>query len=233
LFLFAQLEERKIGIICGEGIWRWRMQDFFENKSHDLFNELINKTVQYLSAKADKSFFRVNSKNNFFENEPVEFEAEVYNESYELVNEPEVNMVISNKEGKNFQYTFSKTARAYRLNVGILPPGNYRYEAKVKFGSKLYSEKGEFNVAKLQVEIVNTVADHQVLYSLAKKSGGEMVYPHEFEKLAQMLIEREDIAPVSRSEKKLSDLINLKWIFFLLLFLISLEWFIRKMNGAY
>lgn len=233
LFLFAQSGDNKTGIICGEGIWRWRMQDFLEHKNHDLFNELINKTVQYLSAKVDKSFFRVISKNSFHENEPVEFDAEVYNESYELINEPEVSITISNAEGKNFQFTFSKTARAYRLNAGVFPPGNYRYEAKVKSGSKIHSEKGEFSVAALQVETTNTVADHSLLYSLGKKSGGEMIYPDEFEKLAQLLNEREDIVPVSRSEKKLSDLINLKWIFFLLLFLISLEWFIRKINGAY
>jgi hypothetical protein len=83
------------------------------------------------------------------------------------------------------------------------------------------------------VEITNTIADHQLLYSLAKKGGGEMVYPNQLKKLADILNAREDIKPISHSEKKLSDMINLKWIFFLLLSLISLEWFIRKINGAY
>ncbi len=233
LFYFAQSEDRKTGAICGEGIWRWRLQDFSEHGNQAIFNELIGKTVQYLSAKIDKSFFRVISKNNFYENEPVEFEAEVYNESYELINDPEVSVSITNEEGKKFPFTFSKTVNAYRLNAGIFPVGNYRYEAKVKAGSKVYSEKGEFNVAALQVETTHTVADHQLLYALSKKSGGELVYPDQLGKLAEILNAREDIKPVSHSEKKLSDLINLKWIFFLLLSLISLEWFMRKINGAY
>ncbi|MBI3501992.1 MAG: hypothetical protein HY063_09370 [Bacteroidetes bacterium] len=233
LFLFTQAGEQKRGIISGEGIWRWRLQDFSEHNNANIFNELIDKTVQYLSAKIDKSFFRIISKNHFYENEPVEFEAEVYNDSYELINDPEVSVTISNADGKRFPFTFSKTTNAYRLNAGIFPVGNYRYEAKVKVGTKLYSEKGEFSVAALQVETTNTIADHQLLYSLAKKSGGAMVYPNQLNKLTELLNAREDIKPISHSEKKLSDLINLKWIFFLLLSLISLEWFIRKINGAY
>ena len=69
--------------------------------------------------------------------------------------------------------------------------------------------------------------------SLAKKSGGELIYPNQLDKLTEILNAREDIKPISHSEKKLSDMINLKWIFFLLLSLLSLEWFIRKINGAY
>ncbi len=233
LVLFTQSGEKKTGIICGEGIWRWRMQDFAEHNNQDIFNEFIDKTVQYLSAKIDKSFFRIISKNHFYENESVDLDAEVYNDSYELINEPEVSITITNGDGKKFPFSFNKTSNAYRLAAGNFPVGNYRYEAKVKVGVKVYSEHGEFSVAPLQAEITNTIADHQLLYALAKKSGGEMVYPGQLNKLEQLLNAREDIKPVSHSEKKLSDMINLKWIFFLLVSLISLEWFIRKINGAY
>jgi hypothetical protein len=233
LLLFFQSGERKTGLICGEGIWRWRLQDFSEHGNQNIFNELISKTVQYLSAKKDKSFFRIRSKNNFYENEHVEFEAELYNDSYELINDPEVGITVLNPDGKKFQFSFNKAGNAYRLDAGIFPTGNYRYEAKVKAGAKVYTEKGDFTVTPLQVETINTVADHQLLYSLAAKSGGEMVYPAQLAKLAALLNAREDIKPVSHIEKKLSDLIELKWIFFLILSLISLEWFMRKINGAY
>ena len=182
--------------------------------------------------KVDKSFFKVIAKNNFLENEAIEMEAEVYNESYELINEPEVNITITNSENKNFPFTFSKTANAYRLNAGMMPVGEYKYEAKVKVGDKMYTQKGSFSVSALQVELINTVADHQMLFSLAKKHNGEMVYPNQLEKLVADLNKRDDIKSVSYTEKKLTDLINLKWIFFLLLTLLSIEWFMRKRNGS-
>ncbi len=167
------------------------------------------------------------------ENEPIELEAEVYNESYELINESDVNLVITDADNKKFPYAFSKTNNAYRLNAGTRPVGEYKYEAKVKVGEKLYVQKGEFSVSPLQVELTNTTADHQLLYSIAKNHDGEMVYPSQLDKLAEKLNAREDIKTVSYSEKKLTDLINLKWIFFLILALLSAEWFMRKRNGAY
>lgn len=233
LMIFNSTSDVKTAVFTGEGIWRWRLQDFAANGNHQLFDEFISKTVQYLSVKVDKSFFKVLGKNNFFENEAIELEGEVYNESYELINEPEVNIVISNSDNKKFNYTFSKTSNAYRLNAGMMPVGEYKYDAKVKVGAKIYSQRGEFSVTALQVELTNTVANHQLLYSLAKKHDGDLIYPKQLDKLAEMLNAREDIKTVSYSEKKLREVINLKWIFFLLLALLSFEWFIRKRNGAY
>ena len=233
LLVFNTEGENKTAIFSGEGIWKWRLQDFASNGNHNLFDELISKTVQYLSVKVDRSYFKIISKNNFFENEAIELEAEVYNESYELINEPEINLTIINSENKKFLYTFSKTATAYRLNAGMMPGGEYKFEAKVKVGAKIYTQQGSFSVSPLQVELTNTIADHQLLYSLSDKHDGEMIYPDALKVIAEKLNSRTDIKSVSYSQKKLSDLINLKWIFFLLLALLSFEWFIRKRNGAY
>jgi ATP-dependent Zn protease len=106
-------------------------------------------------------------------------------------------------------------------------------DAKVKVGEKIYTQRGEFSITALQIELVNTVADHQLLFSLTKKHDGELLYPNQLDELAAKLIARNDIKSVSFSEKKLSDVINLKWIFFLLLLFLSAEWFMRKRNGAY
>lgn len=233
LMSFSSSGESKTAIFMGEGLWKWRLQDFAMNNNHNLFDELISKTVQYLSVKADKSFFKILGKNNFLENETIEMEAEVYNESYELINEPEVNITITNADNKKFPFTFSTTTNAYRLNAGMMPVGEYKYEARVKVGEKIFIQRGQFSVSALQVELTNTIADHQLLFSLSKKHDGEMVYPNELEKLADQLNSRTDIKSVSYTQNKLADLVNLKWIFFLLLALLSIEWFMRKRNGAY
>jgi len=233
LFVFNPNGEQKTAVFIGDGLWKWKLRDFAEHNSHALFNELVNKTVQYLSTKADKSFFRVMHKNNFYENESIEFEAQVYNASYELINEPDVELIIINNEDKKFPFTFSKTGNTYRLNAGMLSSGQYKFESKVKVGTTQYMQRGEFSVTPLQIETVNTVADHQLLFNLAKKHGGNMVYPTELKKLGKMLGERNDIKTIAYTEQKLTDLINVKWLFFTLLGLLSLEWFIRKQFGAY
>ena len=233
LMLFNSSNASKMAVFTGEGIWKWRLYDFAVHGNHTLFNEFVSKTVQYLSVKENKSFFKIVGKNNFMENEPIELEAEVYNQSYELINDPEVNIVITNSENANFSFAFSKTSNAYRLNAGMFPVGEYKYNATVKVGEKIYTQKGMFSILPLQVELTSITADHQLLFNLASKRNGEMVYPKNIQSIAQKLIVREDIKSISYSQKKLTDLINLKWIFFLLLALLSFEWFIRKRNGAY
>ena len=232
LFLSSGSEE-KSAVLCGEGLWRWKLNEYQRNENFNAFNEIVSKTVQYLSTHEVKSQFKVLTKNTFPENEPVVFDAEVYNDNYELINTPDVAITISNNEGKSFPYTFSKSERAYTLNAGSFSPGNYHYEATVKIGEKPFVREGDFSVSALQAEQTETVADHTLLYSWAHKRGGEMFYPNQLDKLSQLLLSKEEIKPVSYSHVKLMDLVNLKWVFFLLLGFISLEWFLRKRNGMY
>lgn len=233
LVVFGSSEEVKSGMICGEGVFRWMLHDQAVNGNTLLFDEIIGKTVQYLVVKADRSFFKVHQAGSFHENHSVLFDAEVYNESYEPVNDPDVSLTVYGENDKQFPFTFSRTQSAYRLDAGRFSPGNYRYEARVKVGEKVNQQKGEFSVAVLDAEHSGKPADHNLLYSLSKRNGGKMFNPHSLAALRDELMGRDDIKPVSHSEKKLSDLINLKWIFFLLLSLLSLEWFIRKYNGSY
>jgi hypothetical protein len=223
----------KTGVLCGEGLWRWRLNDYQLNENFNAFNEIISKTVQYLSTHEIKSHFKVIAKNTFPENEPVVFDAEVYNDNYELINTPDISITISNKEGKSFPFTFSKSERAYSLNAGFFAPGSYHYKATVRVGDKPYNNEGEFTISELQAEQTETVADHALLYSWAHKRGGELFYPSQLDSLSALLLSKEDIKTVSYSQVKLLDLVNLKWVFFLLLAFISLEWFLRKRNGMY
>jgi len=51
--------------------------------------------------------------------------------------------------------------------------------------------------------------------------------------LGQSLLANENLKSVIAEENKLEDLIKFKWLFWLLLSLLSLEWFVRKWAGGY
>ena len=72
-----------------------------------------------------------------------------------------------------------------------------------------------------------------MLYQISAKTNGKLFYKNQFDKLLKELENRADIKPVIYSEKQLNDAVNLKWILALLLFLITVEWFIRKRSGGY
>ena len=233
LLYFQQEGEKKIGVFTAEGLWKWKMVEYAQNQNTEIFEELIGKSVQYLALKSDQSFFRLTSDNEFFENEPVIFDAELYNSSYELINEPEVEITIKDEEGKSYPYTFSRVSNAYTLNTGILPVGEYTYEARVELAGETMTETGQFSVKEIQIEDNNTVANHQLLYQLAQNTNGGFFYPDELEKLYQTINDSENLKPISYLQEETKEVIHLKWIFFLLLSLLSLEWFLRKRNGAY
>lgn len=232
LLLFAS-GEQKSGILLGEGIWRWRLHVYQEKQSHELFDELIFKIVQFLSVRNERKNFRIVSRNSFAENERVTFEAEVYNASYELVNSPDVFLNVIDENKRKYPFTFSKTSNAYRLDAGLFPPGEYKFEASTNLGGKTLAAQGTFVIKPVVAEVTNTTADHGMLQTLASRNGGEMIRAENLMQLAEKIKSREDVKSVSHSDIRLKDLISLKWIFFLILGLISTEWFLRKRNGAY
>ena len=231
LLYFNELNGIKTASFIGDGLWRWRMRDFADHNNFNVFNELISKTVQYLSVKADKSFFRVFTKKIINENEALDFTAEVYNQSYEQITEPDVTLVLKDAQNKTYNYTFSKKQTFYSLAAGQFPAGEYAYEAKVKYADKLYTKSGMVIIKEIVSEKINTVANHQLLYQLSKKSGGKLVYPNQLEQLQKEILANSTIKSITYSHKQLTDLVNLKWLFFIIILLLSVEWFLRKYNG--
>ncbi|MCX6305586.1 MAG: hypothetical protein NT040_11510 [Bacteroidetes bacterium] len=231
MVMFTHVADRKVGFVAGENIWRWRISDFVQQSNHESFDLMIDKIAQYLSTKDDKSFFRIHLNSRISENEPVEIDAEVFNASYELINEPDINITITDAENKTYLFIFSKTAKAYYLNAGLFPIGEYSYKAAVKVGSEIYQKSGKFFVEQVNIESSSLVADHNLLFRIAKSHDGEMINKSDIGKLAEKILAREDIRSVSVFQQRMSDLIGNPWLFALILALLSAEWVIRKREG--
>lgn len=234
LLTFQDALGQKTAVLAGEGIWRWRLYDYRYNNNHELFNELITKTIQYLAVKQDKRRFRVKPvKNIFLENESVDLTGELYNESYELINEPDVSVTITDEEGKDFPYVMSKTATAYQLSVGNFKEGTYQFKATTSVAGEVLTSSGQFTISPIDLESNSTVADHQLLYQISEVSGGKLYYPGQLSELGQQIAGNENIKPIIYNTYRTEPVINLKWIFFLMLALFSVEWFARKYLGGY
>lgn len=234
LLLFNDALGARTAVVCGEGLWRWKLYDYRHNKNYNVFNELITKTVQYLSVKEDRRQFRVRvPKNVFYENEVISFQAELYNDSYELINEPDVSLRLVDEEGKEFPFVFNKTSSAYTLDAGNFPVGNYSFHAFVKYGTKELTHSGKFSIVPVQLEAFSTAADHRLLFQLSEKSGGRMFYPAQLEALDDSISGNNRMKPLLFASYKTESLINLWWLLAVLAGILSLEWFIRKYEGGY
>ena len=224
----------KIGVLAGEGIWRWRFYDFLQHKNNDAVDNFIIKTAQYLSVKHDKKQFRTQiAKSIFNESEPVTIDAELYNENYELINNPDVSLVLTNENNKRENYTMNKNSNSYSLNMGNLSAGKYTYTASTIFNGKSFSSTGYFTIVYQNIEEVNTKADFGMLHQLAKNYNGEFLFANQFNLLKEKLKENKRIQNIIKTESISEPLINWKWLFGLLIVCLGAEWYLRKTNGAY
>lgn len=223
----------KRAFVGGEGLWRWRLFNYLENKSHAQFDLLLGKTIQFLAAKEDKSRFRVDVANRFEENEEVIFRAQLFNDAFEPANTSEAALKITDEAGREFDFVFSRVENAYVLNCGKMPEGNYSYVASAVFNSVALKKTGAFSVSRISVELNKLVADHALLYRLAENTGGQMLASSQADQLADLIRQKTDITSVSHEQKSLTDLINHWWILLLLLAFLGGEWLLRKWSGAY
>lgn len=231
---FNEKNGQKLGFVLGEGIWRWKFQDFIKHKNSNNFESLISKIVQFLAVKEDKNKFRVSANGEFLENEKVVLQAELYNDIYELVNDAEVTLDITNEDEEAYpQKAFAKIGQSYRLDAGVFSPGSYSYVARTVSNGVKYEVNGEFIVKELKVEYLDAVSDHALLYALSQKTGGKMYPKDNFDEIVNDIEKNNNIASLSYINKELTDIIKWKWILFLIMTLLSIEWFLRKRNGAY
>ncbi len=232
LVLLQQSGNKKTAVIAGEGLWRWRLHEFAQTKQTAATDELLQKTVQYLTVQTDKRRFRVNAvKNVFRSNVPVQLDAMLYNESYVPVNESDVTVRIQGEQGKAYDYTFDKTGNAYTLNAGILPPGNYQVSAQTTYKGRKETAACAFYVRDVTLESLQTRANHQLLNTLSASSGAAMYGPQDMLKIVEDLRKNENITAVLHETFTTQPLIDEKWLFIIILLLLSIEWFIRKYYG--
>jgi hypothetical protein len=224
----------KTGVLAAEGLWKWRLFDYLQHENHDLFDGLISKVVQYLSLKEDKRRFRIiPSKSTFSETDPVVFDAELYNQSFELINDPDVLLTLTDSENRQYDYTFDKADKTYTLNAGILPPGAYRYTGKAAPGGEVLTFEGQFSVQPVQLERYETTANHGLLQLLSRNSGGAVYYPDQIGQIPERIGQLSSLKPVIYQTTRTETVLHFRWLFLLLAGLLFLEWFLRRYFGAY
>lgn len=225
--------QTKMGILFGEGIWHWRIKDYMLNDNHEQFDAFINKIVQFLALDIKKERFMVFCKNIVNENEEVIIRAELYNQAYGLYNQPDVLFELKNSKGEVFKYSFSKSGKSYLLNIGKLALGDYQYKASTTFEGKKYKKTGKIRIIPVNIEHQNLSANHLLLRKLAKQSGGKLFYPKQSTQLVNHIENNDSIKAISHSVTDLIDLIQFKWLLFVIILFLSIEWFIRKLFGTH
>jgi hypothetical protein len=233
LFTLDQ-EGHKLGVVIGDGVWRWRLGEYQETGKTAGFDEWMSKLIQYLSTRDDRRRFRAFPiQQEFGSDGPAVLESQVYNELFEPVYGNTVDLELTGEGGTSTRYRYvTGPASGSRYRIGGLREGIYRFTAITEIGGKRETAKGEFLVVEQSQEARNLTADFGLLRKLSEGTEGKFYRASELDVLARELSTRKAVSTL-HSEESFNPLINLKAVFFLLLVLVSTEWFLRKFAGSY
>ena len=156
----------------------------------------------------------------------------MYNELYERIYDVKVNLSITDEEGKASTYSFTPTEGSARFEISGLGKGVYKYSATATIKNKNEVSAGEFTIKSLQLEALNNTADHNLLRQLSQKTAGKFFNMNQTAALKKAVLDTRRPNKLHSSEE-IQEMIHLKWIFFVLMALATIEWVIRKYQGSY
>lgn len=224
---------RKMAVLVGEGIWRWRLNEFATTEKTAGFDEVFAKLIQYLSTRDDQRKFRsFPLQNEFSTAEPVLFESQVYNDLYQPVYGNKVEILLTTDDGNTYAYSYTTGPGSSRYRIGGLKEGIYRYRSSTIINGVKETVGGEFSVKLQNIELQSLTADFGLLRKWAVDTGGKFFTVKNLTGLEEelSLLKAQSLI---HSQESYKSLINLKLVFYLLLLLISMEWFVRKYMGSY
>jgi hypothetical protein len=224
---------KKSAIFTGEGLWSWRLEEFQLSEKQEVVDDIVLKTLQYISAKDDKRKLRVYPVNTeFVLGEKVVFETEIYNAIYEKLYNLPIKLEIKDEKGVARNFTYTTTPDNTKFELSSLPAGVYRYRASTTVLGKPELSTGEFVIKDVQLENQNLTADFDVLRQLSNKTGGKFFKNNQLEELKKTILNHQVPEKIDATED-LKEMISLRWFFFLILALLTAEWVMRKYLGGY
>ncbi|RYM34600.1 VWA domain-containing protein [Brumimicrobium glaciale] len=233
LFFFGGKQDKKFAVTYGSGLWSWRLADYQTNQNQEHFNEIVHKTVQYLILKENTSRLRIQLPSLVSSTEDLIIKASFYNESYEAITDPTIDLELSKPNGEKFEYSFLPLDKEYSLDLGQLSAGRYSWKASTTYNGSTFAKEGTFGVKDLALEKQTTKANHQLLKQMAENGQGKFAMLADYQAILDDINQREDIVPVAYESSTYHKLIDYVWLMLVIVALFTTEWVIRRYSGAY
>jgi hypothetical protein len=219
----------KRAVLFGENSWKWRMETYTKNKSYQKFDEFLSKLIQYLSQNKKMDRIEVQYEPIVYANADILFKAQYFDANY--VFDPNATLLLKIYNSKNElvkQQPLSLKNNTYISSVPGMEAGSYTFQLTSGTNEK---KSGSFTVLDYSIEQQLLTSNMDGLTKLALNTKGKTYYKDQINNLLEEF-KNSSLFPVTqKSTEKISSLIDWKWLLFLLVLLLSLEWFIRKYKG--
>ena len=230
LLATSNVNNHKKVFLMGEGLWKWRSTSYLNSNSFQDFDEFIGNLVQFASSKKVRNRIDVNIEPIYNANARIQVGAFYVDENYQFDDRATLLFTTINKETKEKKVIpFSLTNNSYQLELTVLESGDYEYSVDVE-GQNI-TKKGVFKINQFEIEQQFTNANKEKLQRLSNKSEGVLYFENQETSLIDQLLTDKRFVSIQKSVNTKEELINLKWLLAIIVFLLSSEWLTRKYFG--
>ncbi len=235
LFLIRNTGNTKSAAFLGYGIHRWKILTGSTNETKDFFTQWFSSLIRWLATREQDTFLRVEPSKEFYsQGEQVDFSGQVYNESYQPLDNAEVIVSVRSQRGnEHYETTLSSLGTGlYDGSIGNLSEGDFTYSASALFnGDTVGTTKGRISVGEQSVEFAETKMNKPLLVQMASSSGGEYADASAFSVLEKKIFARKEMQLMMRPLTSEFELWNLPSFLTIIVLLFGAEWIIRKQSG--
>ena len=226
----------RTALTIGEGLWNWRMRSYLQSESHDTFNQLVQRHVQFLAANDLRERFNIQTESRVSSDALLSFQAEAYDAGWTMSANAQIEVILQDTAGSEFISNMQFDGERYRSDFGRMPEGKYTWNAKCSMAQETYQERGVIVVENIQIEQSSLSADHDLLKRIAVKNGGsflgdlQSIEPSE---ASRALVLSGLPATILHEQVALQDGVEWIPILMLALLLLAVEWIIRRRTIGY
>lgn len=224
----------RTAVFLGTGLWRWTLLPSELSSAAPLWPGLASNLLRWVGTQGSDQPVRVQPVASSFEGgQPVKFTGQVYDGSMRPVPDATVEVTVTDSAGTDYPYTMEPTGEGrYRLAVGTLPQGTYRFQATARLGdTKLGTDQGRFSVGRLRLEYQSTRADAVLMQQIATRSGGATYTRQTVQQLPQDLASAASFSSEVVEKTSEAELWRTSLFMVIILLLLAGEWTLRKRFG--
>lgn len=224
----------RVMALTSNSTWRWSMGLAAQGKTNFLYNLFWKRAIRWLIKAPEVKLVNVTcDKKQYLKDEKINVIIRVFDEYYHPLENAKVNLEVINPVGKKIDLEnkiIEIQPGKYEVEFDSDLIGKYTFNAVAyKSGRFLAKDSSFCEVAMPDIELARLWLNEDLLKQIAEITEGKYFHIEDMQEDTQILPKAAlSQATMTSRQKSLWDSV---YLYFIILFLLAAEWYIRRKSG--
>jgi hypothetical protein len=228
LLLRHQKKEKSL-LFLGHGFYRWDLLMWGIGETNTVFKRFIENSIRWLATQEQERNIRLSTDKRVYQaGEEVHFSVQLFDESFQPLDNAGVTLRVMTPS-REIQFPLKGFNQGtYQSMQRFFPAGQYRAIAEASLQGHLVGrDTTEITITSFNTEFLNSRANPDLLMHLAQMTGAKSGPPDSLHSILESIqFPRQTVVSVQEIE-----LFHWSIMLFVLILLLSFEWWVRKRKG--